>query len=180
MDADRDGQAETRRRLVRFESEDPFPWGYLDGTAFSAEGDLYFNRGFASFPHRTIGSDGSQVAGYENGEAVLRCRSDGSRLATFATGFWASPALSFDPRDRLLMVDNDPLSRGPNRLIHCVEQGDYGFRIMDGPRGNSPLLGISGELAGSLPPISSTGEGPSDLLICARGRFARGRTGQSC
>lgn len=170
-DRDGDGKAETRKRIVTFETEDPFPWGYLDGMTFSAEGDLYFNRGFAAFPHRTIGSDGSALSGYGDGGAVLRCRPDGSGLDLFATGLWASPALSFDPQGRLLMVDNDPLSQGPNRLIHCVDQGDYGFRILFGFGRNSPLLGISGELAGTLPPINITGESPSDLLICARNRF---------
>ncbi len=170
-DRDGDGRAETRKRVVTYETDDPFPWGYLDGMTFSGEGDLYFNSGFASFPHRTIGSDGSVISGYGDGGAVLRCRADGSGLKLFATGLWASPALSFDPHGRLLMVDNDPFSQGPNRLIHCVDQGDYGFRIIYGFGGHSPLLGISGEMAGSLPAINITGESPSDLLICATSRF---------
>lgn len=170
-DRNGDGRAETRKRIVTFETDDPFPWGYLDGMAFSAEGDLYFNSGFAVFSHRTLGSDGSVFSGYGDGGSVLRCRADGSGLELFATGLWASPALGFDPYGRLLMVDNDPVSQGPNRLIHCVEQGDYGFRIIYGFGGNSPLLGISGELASSLPAINITGESPSDLLICATSRF---------
>lgn len=172
-DTDGNGRADSRRRIVRFESEDPFPWGYLLGMTSSPEGSLYFIQHMTPFPHRTTGSDGSLVIGYGDGGAILRCQPDGSKLEMFATGFFAPPALSFDQEGRLLTVDNDPASSGPNRLIHCVDGGDYGFRTRYGVGGNLALIGMSGEQAGTLPAFGVTGMAPSDLLICATSHFPK-------
>ena len=66
----------------------------------------------------------------------------------------------------LLAVDNDPDSRPPCRLLDVVEQGDYGFKFRYGRSGLHPFIAWNGELPGTLPMMSSTGEAPSGLLDC--------------
>ncbi len=172
-DTDGDGRADQREQLLRLECDDPFLTG-LWAMTLGPDGRLYVVRILTPFPHRTTGSDGSFVAGYADGGSVLRCNPNGSHLEEVATGFWAPPALHFDRAGRLLMVDNDPLAKGPNRLIHCLENGDYGYRARYGLGGDSPLVALSGELPGTLPGFGALGEAPSDFWICSESPFPAG------
>jgi glucose/arabinose dehydrogenase len=89
-------------------------------------------------PHAWVGSDGRRLEASGNGGDIVRCRPDGSKLERVATGFWNPFDLKFDRRGRLLCVDNDPDSRGPNRLVHVVAGGDYGFKSLYGSSGLHP------------------------------------------
>ena len=91
-----------------------------------------------------------------------------SKLSEFATGFWNPFDLKFDHAGRLLLVDNDPDARGPNRMLHVVRGGDYGYKAVYGGGGNHPFQGWDGSLPGTLPFIAGTGEAPSGLIDCRR------------
>ncbi|MEM7655808.1 MAG: HEAT repeat domain-containing protein [Bacteroidota bacterium] len=62
------------------------------------------------------------------------------------------------------MTDNDPDSRGPNRLIEIVPGGDYGYQSLYGGSGIHPYLAWNGELPGTLPFAAPLGEAPCALI----------------
>ena len=55
--------------------------------------------------------------------------------------------LAFDGTGRLLAIDNDPDSRGPNRLIDVVEEGDYGYKITVWGKRHSSLFSVERRVA---------------------------------
>lgn len=174
LDADKDGRSEARRTLLEVKTANSYPHSCLLGITHTADGWLYLGRGNNGSTAYTIqGSDGSQVSGYGDGGNVTRCRFDGSQLEEFATGFWNLFDLEFDQSGRLLGVDNDPDARGPNRLVHIVSNGDYGYRSLYGGAGNHPYQGWDGTLPGTLPYVSGTGEAPSGLLDARRAALPR-------
>ena len=61
-------------------------------------------------------------------------------------------------------MDNDPDSRGPCRLLHIVQGGDYGYRFRNGRKGLHPFTSWNGELPGTLPMVAGTAEAPSGIL----------------
>jgi putative membrane-bound dehydrogenase-like protein len=110
------------------------------------------------------GTDGSFCSGYGDGGNIVRARPDGSALEQIATGFWNPADIKFDSRGNLLAADNDPDSRGPNRLVHVVRGGDYGYKSLYGGSGIHPYLAWNGELPATLPYAVPLGEAPSGLL----------------
>jgi putative heme-binding domain-containing protein len=111
-----------------------------------------------------VGTDGSSIGGYGDGGNVMRCRLDGSELEEIATGFWNPFDLKFTDNGRLMLTDNDPDSRGPNRLIEIVPGGDYGYKSLYGGTGLHPYVSWNGELPGTLPYAAPLGEAPCSLL----------------
>ncbi|MFO0926718.1 MAG: PVC-type heme-binding CxxCH protein [Gemmataceae bacterium] len=81
-----------------------------------------------------------------------------------ATGFWNPFHHTFDAFGRLFVVDNDPDSRGPCRLLHVVPGGDYGYRFRYGRKGTHPFQCWDGEIPGTLGMVAGTGEAPSGVL----------------
>ena len=79
--------------------------------------------------------------------------------------------MKFDSVGRLLVTDNDPDSRGPNRLLHVIEGGRYGYKSRFGVSGLHPYDSWNGELPGTLPMIAGVGEAPVGLLDCAAARL---------
>ena len=169
IDADNDNQSESRRIIAQVETKNTYPHSCLLSITHSADGWLYFGRGNnGSAAYSIVGTDKSQVSGFGDGGNVTRCRFDGSAIEEYATGFWNPFDLEFDQRGYLLAVDNDPDARGPNRLVHVVQHGDYGYKSMYGGGGNHPYQGWDGSLPGTLPFISGTGEAPSGLIDARR------------
>ena len=169
IDGNNDGKAETRRVIAEVKTKNTYPHSCLLGITHSFDGWLYLGRGNnGSVAYSVIGSDGSSVSGYGDGGNVLRCRFDGSLMEEFATGFWNLFDLEFDQDGRLLGVDNDPDARGPNRLVHIVQHGDYGYKSIYGGGGNHAYHSWNGELPGTLPFVSGTGEAPSGLIDARR------------
>lgn len=69
-----------------------------------------------------------------------------------------------DGEGRILAVDNDPDSSPPNRLLHVVPGGDYGYNMSYGRAGTHPFQCWDGELPGTLPMICGVGEAATDVM----------------
>jgi putative membrane-bound dehydrogenase-like protein len=165
-DADGDGKADgPPEPVVRLETPGNYPHNGLAGFAFDAEGRVYFGLGEnLGASYTLVGADGATLTGGGEGGNVYRCRPDGSALERVATGFWNPFHQAFDAFGRLFIVDNDPDSRPPCRLIHVVPGGDYGYRFRYGRKGLHPFTAWNGELPGTLPMAAGTGEAPSGVL----------------
>jgi putative membrane-bound dehydrogenase-like protein len=151
--------------IVRLETPGDYPHNGLSGFAFDVLGWVYFGLGEnLGADYRLIGSDGITLSGGGEGGSIFRCRSDGTKLERFATGFWNPFHMAFDHFGRLFAVDNDPDSRPPCRLLHIVEGGDYGYRFRNGRKGLHPFTAWNGELPGTLGMVAGTGEAPSGIV----------------
>ena len=169
IDEDGDGRCDRKERVVELVTKQRYPHNCLLGITFDRDGWMYVARGnTGSDAYRAVGTDGSTVEGFGDGGNVIRCRSDGTELTEFATGFWNPFDLKFDRHGELLLVDNDPDARGPNRLLRVVRGGDYGYKSMFGGSGTHPFQGWDGSLPGTLPYLAGTGEAPSGLIDCRR------------
>jgi len=168
-----DTPAPARREIVTLETRGDYPHNGVGGLAFGPDGWLYLGTGENLGLAYTIrGSDGRRVSlNAGAGGVVVRCRPDGSNLEPVATGFWNAFGLAFDAHGRLFLVDNDPNSRPPCRLIHVIPGGNYGFQFRHGRDGLSPLIAWDGELPGTLGMVAGTGEAPSSVLDAARTRL---------
>ncbi len=165
-DRDEDGVSEESEKLLELtEPQSVYPHAALLSITFSNDGWMYIGRGnTGGIRWRFEGTDGSEVSGYGDGGNVMRARLDGTELEEFATGFWNPFDLKFDDYGRLMVADNDPDSRGPNRLLHTVRHGDYGYKSIFGGSGIHPYSSWNGELPGTLPYAVPLGEAPSGLL----------------
>ncbi len=165
-DLDGDGASDERHVLMRMVApEYVYDHAGLLGVAVGPDGWIYVSRGNTGGQAWTVaGSDGARLHGYGDGGNVMRCRPDGSRLEEVATGFWNPFDLTFNLEGRLMLVDNDPDSRGPNRLLEVVPGGDYGYASLYGGSGIHPFLAWNGELPGTLPYAAALGEAPSGLI----------------
>jgi len=153
-----------RDSIVKLDTKGNYPHNGLSGFAFDAEGNVYFGMGEnLGAPYSLVGSDGTTIKDTEGGK-VFRCRPDGSKLERIATGFWNPFGQCFDSHGRLFIVDNDPDSRPPCRLVHVVQGGDYGFKFRNGRKGLHPFTAWNGELPGTLPMVAGTGEAPCAIL----------------
>ncbi len=173
-DRDADSRADPRRTLLRLDTKQTYPHSQLLGLTIAADGWLYASRGnTGGLPYAWIGADGTRLPGYGDGGDIVRCRLDGTGLESVATGFWNPFDLKFDAQGRLLALDNDPDSRGPNRLLHIVPGGNYGYRSLYGTSGLHPYQAWNGDLPDTLPYIVGVGESPSGLLDTTLAAFPK-------
>lgn len=164
-DRDGDGQADEKVRLVFLDTPGNYPHNGLCGLCFDAQGDLYFGLGEnLGEPYTLRGADGLTLKGGGEGGNIYHCTAEGKNLRRVATGFWNPFGIGRDVFDRLLVVDNDPDASPPCRLLHLVEGGDYGYQFCYGRSGRHPFQAWNGELPGTLPYISGTGESPCEVL----------------
>ncbi len=164
-DTDNDGKADTRVDLVKLDTEGNYPHNGLSGFAFDSRGDVYFGFGEnLGKDYKLIGSDGKTLSGGGEGGNIYACDRLGNNLRQVSTGFWNPFHLCFDAFDRLFVVENDPDSRPPCRLIHIVPGGDYGYKYRNGRAGLHPFTAWNGEVPGTLPMVAGTGEAPSGVL----------------
>ena len=164
------GVADERKTLIKLDTEGNYPHNGLSGLALGPDGKLYFGLGEnLGKSYSMIGSDGVTLKGGGEGGNIYRCNADGSKLEILATGFWNPWGLGFDAFGRMFAVDNDPDSRPPCRLLHVVEGGDYGYRFKYGRKGIHPFIAWNGELPGTLPMVSGTGEAPCAVWACENG-----------
>ncbi len=167
-DADGDGVSERSTTIVELVSAQDYPHNGLSGITFSHDGWLYLGLGENFGAEYTLrGTDGRSIhTGPGRGGKVFRCRADGRDLEEVATGFWNPFGLELDRADRLFCVDNDPGGRPPCRLLHVVPGGDYGYKRRYDD--TNVFNGWDGELPGTLPMLSGTGEAPCGILSCDR------------
>jgi putative membrane-bound dehydrogenase-like protein len=154
-----------RKTIMKLVTAGTYPHNGLCGFAFDGVGNLYFGMGEnLGADYKLIGSDNTTIAGGGEGGNMFRCRPDGTKLVRIATGFWNPFHHTFDAFGRLFVVDNDPDSRGPCRLLHIVPGGDYGYKFRYGRKGTHPFQSWDGELPGTLGMVAGTGEAPSGVL----------------
>ncbi|MCF3651735.1 PVC-type heme-binding CxxCH protein [Synoicihabitans lomoniglobus] len=166
-DADGNGTSETDEHtvLLHLETQSGNPHGDLLGIAIDRDGTIYASRGnVGGYPYAYISAAHERLTGYGEGGDIVRINPDGSGLHRVATGFWNPFVIAFDRHGRLLCADNDPDSRGPNRVVHVIDGGDYGYLARYGPTGLHPFSGWNADLPGVLPIAAGTGEAPSGLL----------------
>ena len=164
-DEDGDGRGDGLRVLLRLETTERYAHNSWMGVTVAGDGWLYGTRGNTGSRAWAIeGKDGSRIQGYGDGGNVFRCRLDGTQVEEIATGFWNPFQLKFDVDGRLLLVDNDPDARGPNRLIQVILGGDYGYQSVYGGSGTHPFQGWDGTLPGTLGYVAGIGEAPCDLI----------------
>ena len=173
-DRDGDGRSESRTRLMTLEPYErrANAHGQMQGIAFSSDGWVYVGRGaHVSGEYTWVGAEGTQVPGGPDGGDIIRIRPDGTRLERVATGFWNPFSLTIDREGRLIAIDNDPDARGPNRLLHIVPGGDYGYQTRWGATGLHPYLAWEGDLPGTLPMIHGVGEAPTGVIDTGMARL---------
>ena len=165
QDTNKDHQSDRRITLAEMvEPESVYDHAGILGLTIGPDNWVYFSRGNTGGQKwRIMGSDSLQLEGYGDGGNVMRCRLDGSQIEEIATGFWNPFDLHFTQDGRLLLTDNDPDSRGPNRLIEVVPGGQYGYESLYGGSGIHPYLSWNGELPGTLPYAAPLGEAPCSL-----------------
>lgn len=175
-----DGVSEEQVKVIELaEPGSVYAHAALLGITFSDDGWMYISRGnTGSERWSMVGTDGSSLRGYGDGGNIVRARPDGTELQEVATGFWNPFDVKFDERGRLLAADNDPDSRGPNRLVHVVQGGDYGYQSLYGGSGIHPYLAWNGELPGTLPYVVGLGEAPSGLLDASLASLPQDYQGQ--
>lgn len=173
-DTNGDGVCDKQTELMRWETKGDYPHNGLSGMTFAADGWLYVGSGEnLQVAYIAIGADGKKIEYQPGGANVFRLKRDGSALEIAATGLWNGFGLECDGAGRILCVDNDPDSCPPNRLLHIVPGGDYGFNMTYGRAGTHPFQCWNGEIPGTLPMICGTGEAATDVLDMRRTAFRK-------
>ena len=172
-DLDSDGRSDTHEILLKMSPpENVYDHAGILGIAIGQGDWIYVSRGNTGSQHWLItGTDGQSIEGYGDGGNIFRCRKDGSQVEELATGFWNPFDIKFTGEGRLLATDNDPDSRGPNRLLEIVPGGHYGYQSLYGGSGLHPYLAWNGELPGTLPYAAPLGEAPCALIDAASTNF---------
>jgi putative membrane-bound dehydrogenase-like protein len=173
-DRDGDGRSEARTRILTIEpyAKRANPHGQMQGIAFSSDGWVYVGRGaHVGGVYSWVGADGTELPGLYDGGDIVRIRPDGMQLERVASGFWNPFALTLDREGRVIAIDNDPDARGPNRLLHIIGGGDYGYKSLFGRFGLHPYLAWEGDLPGTLPMIDGVGEAPTGVIDASMARL---------
>ncbi len=172
-DVDDDHRADQKQLLVYMESaQEVYDHAGLLGITVSPDGWVYVSRGnCAGVDLKIVGADGSYIDSYGDGGSIFRFKTDGDEVAHIARGFWNPFDIKFSRSGRLMVVDNDPDSRGPNRLLDIVPGGNYGYESLYGGSGIHPFLAWNGELPGTLPYAAGIGEAPSGLIDASYTNF---------
>ena len=140
------------------------------GLTISPDGWLFVTSG--DDDDHAEGSDGTRIDSLRTGE-IWQMRPDGTRLSLYARGF-RNPYrdVVFDAYGNMFHVDNDNEDGSKFqgcRLIHVMEEADYGWRLRptvrccwpDADRG-----AVWGERPGKMPSMLKTGRGaPAGLLM---------------
>ncbi|MEX2141944.1 MAG: PVC-type heme-binding CxxCH protein [Pirellulales bacterium] len=164
-DKDNDGRADEAVKLIDLQTKGNYPHNGLSGLAFDRKGGMYFGFGEnLGEAYKLVGSDGTTLAGQGEGGNVYHCQLDGTKLRQVATGFWNPFGLCVDPAGNVFATDNDPDSSPPCRLLHVIEGGDYGYEFRYGRSGLHVFQSWHGELPGTLPMVTGTGEAPCEII----------------
>jgi putative membrane-bound dehydrogenase-like protein len=158
-------KSDRQERIVFLETKGDYPHNGVSGLSFDSKGNLYFGIGEnLGADYKLIGSDGKILSGGGEGGNIFWCTADGKNLRRVATGFWNPFGTCLDIFGRLFAVDNDPDSMPPCRMLHVIEGGDYGYQFRYGRSGRHVFQAWNGELPGTLPYVTGTGEAPCQVL----------------
>ena len=168
-DSDGDGKADVEENILVLESEADYPHNALSGLAWAPNGDLVvgFGENFAKGWTLTA-NDGLSIKGLGRG-GVFRCRPDGSELRQIAEGLWNPFGMTVRKDGEIFAAENDPGEHPPCKVLHIVEDGDYGYRRKYGGEAHHPFVAWDGELRGTLPMVHPSGEAPCGLVPLGRG-----------
>ncbi|MDA7916240.1 c-type cytochrome [Verrucomicrobia bacterium] len=162
-DTDGDGVGDVQEDVAVLETEADYPHNGLSGITWDNDGNLIFSLGENFWkPWTLTGPDKSLVTGVGEG-GVFRCLPDGRKLERIAVGFWNPFGVCVREDGEIFVAENDPGSRPPCRLIHLVEDGDYGYQRLYGRAPFHPFVCWNGELRSTLPMITATGEAPCGI-----------------
>jgi putative membrane-bound dehydrogenase-like protein len=165
QDQNGDGKADEDAKLIDLQTKGNYPHNGLSGLAFDGHGGMYFGFGEnLGEDYELTGSDKTTLGGGGEGGSVYHCRLDGTKLRRVATGFWNPFGVCVDPAGNVFATDNDPDSSPPCRMLHVIEGGDYGYEFRYGRSGLHVFQCWNGELAGTLPMVTGTGEAPCEIL----------------
>ena len=168
-DSDGDGKGDVEETLVDLVSEAVYPHNALSGLGWAPNGDLVFGLGenFAKAWTLTA-KDGSAITGIDRG-GVFRLGADGIDLRKVAEGLWNPFGVTVRADGEIFVAENDPGEYPPCKVLHIVEDGDYGYRRKYGGATPHPFVCWNGELRGTLPMIHPSGEAPCGVLPLGRG-----------
>lgn len=168
-DSDGDGKGDVEETLVDLVSEAVYPHNALSGLAWAPDGDLVFGLGENFAKAWTLkAKDGSAVKGIDRG-GVFRISAVGSDLRKVAEGLWNPFGVTVRADGEIFVAENDPGEYPPCKVLHIVEDGDYGYRRKYGGATPHPFVCWNGEMRGTLPMIYPSGEAPCGLLPLGRG-----------
>ena len=168
-DTDADGVGDEEQDVAVLQTEEDYPHNGLAGMAWAPSGDLIFALGENYWKQWTLrGTDGVEIKGTGEG-GIFRCSPDGKRLERIAKGFWNPFGICVREDGTMFAAENDPGARPPCRLLHVVEGGDYGYQRLYGRAPYHPFVAWNGELAGTLPMVTATGEAPCGVVPLANG-----------
>ena len=142
----------------------------VSGMALGLDGRLYLTAG--SGDNAVEGSHGSRAAALRTG-AVFRCRPDGSKMRTYATGF-VNPNgdAAFDAAGNLFVADNgggEGKTALGRRLMHVPDAAYFGWREETTKR---PIPAAFAHPPGELPPmLTPDTRAASGLLVYGDSRF---------
>lgn len=168
-DSDGDGVGDTEQTLVELDSEANYPHNALSGLAWDPNGDLIFGLGenFAK-PWTLTAHDGSAISGGDRG-GVFRLDAEGRQLRKVAEGLWNPFGVTVRDDGEIFVAENDPGENPPCKVLHIVQNGDYGYRRKYGEATPHPFVCWNGELRGTLPMIHPSGEAPCGVVPLGRG-----------
>ncbi len=112
--------------------------------------------------------DGGAITGIDRG-GVFRLEADGGNLRKVAEGFWNPFGITVRADGEIFAAENDPGEYPPCKVLHIVENGDYGYRRKYGGATPHPFVCWNGEMRGTLPMIHPSGEAPCGVLPLGRG-----------
>ena len=168
-DSDGDGKGDVEETLVDLVSEAVYPHNALSGLAWAPNGDLVFGLGENFAKAWTLkAKDDSAIKGIDRG-GVFRISSDGGDLRKVAEGLWNPFGVTVRADGEIFVAENDPGEYPPCKVLHIVDDGDYGYRRKYGGATPHPFVCWNGEMRGTLPMIHPSGEAPCGLLPLGRG-----------
>ncbi len=169
-DSDGDGKGDLEETLITLDSEADYPHNAVSGIAWDpTNGDLVFGLGENFAKAWTLTAhDGKSIKGAARG-GVFRCKADGSNLRQVAEGLWNPFGIIVRKDGEIFAAENDPGEHPPCKVLHIVQDGDYGFRRQYGHEAHHPFVSWNGEGRGTLPMIHPSGEAPCGIVTLGRG-----------